>query len=199
MFARRGFNGVGLREVADGAGLGKSSLFHHFRGKVHLYTEVVSNVFGRLEERLGPALNSERSASEKLEMWVESLIDELAEHPPTARLLLRGLVEDDDFLDPEDPDVAAVEQQIARLVLGFERILKEGIASGAFRSVSVPDATQTLIGATVYHFASGEFGEGLMGGPLFSAAAVRRRKQEVLAFLRHGFSAPEAETNAPTS
>ena len=48
---------------------------------------------------------------------------------------------------------------------------------------------QTLIGATVYHFASGEVGEGMLGGPLLSAEAVRARKAEVKAFLHHGLAA----------
>ncbi len=48
---------------------------------------------------------------------------------------------------------------------------------------------QTLIGAVVNHFASGEFGEGLLGGPLFTAEAVRRRKQEIVTFMHHGLMA----------
>ena len=39
-FARRGYAGVGMREVAEGVGLGKSSLFHHFRSKADLYSAV---------------------------------------------------------------------------------------------------------------------------------------------------------------
>ena len=41
LFAQRGFAGVGLREVAESAGLGKSSLFHHFASKVQLYLAVL--------------------------------------------------------------------------------------------------------------------------------------------------------------
>jgi hypothetical protein len=48
---------------------------------------------------------------------------------------------------------------------------------------------QTLIGATVYHFASGEFGEGLIGGSLFSAEEVRGRKEELRGILYHGLTA----------
>jgi hypothetical protein len=55
-----------------------------------------------------------------------------------------------------------------------------------------PDAVQTLIGATVYHFASGEFGEAVLGGPLFSAEAVARRKREVKALLLHGLASPSS-------
>jgi hypothetical protein len=55
---------------------------------------------------------------------------------------------------------------------------------------------QTLIGATVYHFASGEFGDVLLGRPLLSSEEVRRRKHEVKSLLHHGLAAPAAR---PTS
>jgi hypothetical protein len=45
---------------------------------------------------------------------------------------------------------------------------------------------QSVIGMTVFHFASGEFGEELIGRPLFSGSEVRRRKAEVKALIRHG-------------
>jgi hypothetical protein len=57
----------------------------------------------------------------------------------------------------------------------------------------VPDTVQTLIGATVYHFASGELGESIMGGALLSSEAVRRRKQELRQLLHQGLAAPAAD------
>ena len=52
LFARHGFAGVGLREVAQRVGLGKSSLFHHFPTKVHLYVAVVRRALLELERQL---------------------------------------------------------------------------------------------------------------------------------------------------
>ena len=190
LFARRGFAGVGLREVAEAVGLGKSSLFHHFRSKTQLYLAVLGRVLGRIEDRVRPAFSDPGEPRERLERCLDALVDALAEHPASARLLLRGLFEDDDFGDEAEPEHAATERTLFTLLDGMGRLLREGIAGGAFRSVSVPDTIQTLIGATVYHFASGEFGEGLIGGPLLSAEAVRRRKAEIRDLLRHGLALP---------
>ena len=49
----------------------------------------------------------------------------------------------------------------------------------------------SLIGLVGYHFASGEIGARILGEPLFSASAVRRRKREVVAFIREGLRAPQ--------
>ena len=56
----------------------------------------------------------------------------------------------------------------------------------------MPDTLQTLIGASVYHFASGEIGEGILGRPLFSAESVARRKRELVELLRRGLAAEPA-------
>ena len=192
-FARRGFSGVGLREVAAAAGLGKSSLFHHFEGKAQLYFEVLERVLARIQERLEPALARAGAPFERLEGWVDALIDALAEHPASARLLLRGLVEDEDFPDEPLPAAQRAEQLLADILQGIHGLLRDGIEQGAFRSVSVPHTVQTLIGATVYHFASGELGESIMGRPLLSSEAVRRRKQELRQLLQQGLAAQTAD------
>ena len=192
-FARRGFSGVGLREVAVAAGLGKSSLFHHFESKAQLYFEVLERVLGRIQERLAPALARPVGPTQRLEGWVDALVDALAEHPATARLLLRGLVEEEDFPLEPLPEAQRAEALLAEILQGIHGLLREGIEQGAFRKVSVPHTVQTLIGATVYHFASGEVGESIMGRPLLSAEAVRRRKQELRNLLHQGLAAQTAD------
>ena len=67
-------------------------------------------------------------------------------------------------------------------------LLREGMEAGVFRLASIPHTLQSIVGLTVYHFASGEFGDELVGQSLFTAAEVRRRKQEVKALLHHGLT-----------
>jgi len=185
-FAQRGYAGVGLRELATGVGLGKSSLFHHFPTKAHLYLEVLERVLRRIAERVGPPQTGDRSADAKLEEWLDGLIDALAEQPTTARLLLRALFEDDSLPEEAAPELEAVERALSAIVVGFQRIVREGVEAGLFRPVAIEHATQSIIGVAVYHFASGEVGAEMIGAPLFSATEVRRRKREVKDFVLGG-------------
>jgi TetR/AcrR family transcriptional regulator len=189
-FAQRGYSGTGMREVALAAGLGKSSLFHHFPSKAELYVAVIERVIARIEAHVLPALDGAGSVLARIERSVDALIDALAEHPTTARLLLRSLVEEDELAADEPPGAQEVEARIHALVARFVALLGEGVAAGELRAASAPDAVQTLIGATVYHFAAGEFGEAVLGGPLLSAEAVARRKREVKDLLLHGLASP---------
>jgi AcrR family transcriptional regulator len=192
LFARRGFAGVGMREVAESAGLGKSSLFHHFRSKAQLYLAVLERLLAQLDDRLAAALGTPGTPLERLDRLIDELVDALAEREPAARLLLRGLFEDDAFDAEVWSEGRDAERRLQSILGGFLTLLREGTESGDFRPTNGVHTLQTLIGATVYHFASGEFGEGLLGGSLLSADAVRRRKEEVKAFIHHGLAAPAA-------
>jgi AcrR family transcriptional regulator len=187
LFSRRGFAGIGLREVADASGLSKSSLFHHFRGKEQLYHEVILRVLQRIRERFDANLVQSGSPRAQLERWLEELIDTFAEHPTIPRLLLRSLFEEEEALAPE---AEVCEAQLASILADAERLIRRGIECGELRRVSTPHTLLTLIGVTVFHFASAEMGERILGRPLFSAEEIARRKREVIGLLRHGLFAP---------
>jgi TetR/AcrR family transcriptional regulator len=188
LFARRGFAGTGLAEVAEHVGLGKSSLFHHFHSKAELYAAVVARILALIEERLMRALAAGGTAVDRLDRWIDVLVDLLAEHRTYARILLRSLFEDDE-LTGELPEEREANEIIRRIVAAGAALLKEGIETGAIRPVSVGHTLQTLIGATVYHFASGEFGDEMIGRPVFSASEVRRRRDELKALIHRGLVA----------
>lgn len=192
LFARSGYAGVGMREVAEHVGLSKSSLFHHFPTKLGLYSEALGRAIDRLADRMRPVLQSDLDAATMLDRSVDALIDFLTEDPSAPRLSMRALFEDDPFV-AEGRNPEPFEFVLLELIGGFEALLQRGIDSGALRAVSIPDTIQSLIGMTVYHFASGEFGDGLFGHSIFSADAVLRRRSEVKQFMRRAVLAEPGE------
>ena len=68
-------------------------------------------------------------------------------------------------------------------------MVQAGIVAGEVRPVSVPHTIQSLIGLTVFHFASGDFGEDLLGAPVYSAAEIRQRKEHVISFMERALRA----------
>src|SRR5207244_3653340 len=91
LFAKRGYAGVGLSEVAEVVGLGKSSLFHHFQNKAQLYAAVTARILTRIETRLVRSLARGGNPVARLERWLDDLIDFLVENPTYSRILLRSL------------------------------------------------------------------------------------------------------------
>jgi AcrR family transcriptional regulator len=186
LFARSGFSGIGMREVAREVGLGKSSLFHHFPSKQALYFLVLERVLGRIAERILPLFVASTTPTQRLDALSDALVDALAEHPTSARLLLRTLFEVNPFMGSDaPPEAEAGDAMLMALIETFQNLIREGIECGEFRDVSPAHATQTIVGSAVFHFASGEFGESILGGSLFSADAVARRRDEQRAFFHN--------------
>ena len=194
LFARRGYSGIGMREVAETAGLGKSSLFHHFHSKAELYLAVALGRLEAFEQRLNEALAAGGSPRERLDRWIDTVIDMLADDDRAARLLLRSLFEEDDAdlaaLAAADPRADASTERIIR---ALARLLHEGIEAGEFRPASIPHTVQSIIGLTVYPFASGDFGDQILGRSPFSRSEVKRRKQEVRGLLHGGIVARDGD------
>lgn len=193
LFARRGFAGTGMREVAEAAGLGKSSLFHHFKSKAELYAAVVTRILALFERRLTTALAAGGDPLARFDRWLDAVIDTIAEKQTSARLLLRSLFEDDDLTGQSEEERAA-DETLKRLFGAVGSLLQEGGRAGQFRDLDIPHTLQSIVGLTVYHFASGDFGAELLREPVFAPAQVQRRKAEVKALLYHGLIDGKSDT-----
>jgi len=191
LFARRGYAGVGISEIAEAAGMRKSSLFHHFPSKAHLYGAVVARILTEIETALTRSLAAGGGPAERLDRWIDTIVDLMAAKPTQARLLLRSLFEDDE-LTGELEEERAADRALKRIVEHATALLRDGVSQGDFRVASTAHTLQSLIGLIIFHFASGEFGDELFGGSIFSASEVKRRKSEVKALLRHGIVARAA-------
>ncbi|HZR82600.1 MAG TPA: TetR/AcrR family transcriptional regulator [Candidatus Binatia bacterium] len=191
LFAKRGYAGVGLRELAEVVGLGKSSLFHHFKNKPELYAAVAARILGRIETRLVRSLAAGGTPIERLERLLDDLIDLLAANPNYARVLLRSLFEDDD-LAGEMPEEIEAHRAIESSMGMMGQLLREGMSAGQFRAVNVQHLLLTLVGQVVFPFASGDFGLEILGRDIFDPAEVKRRKKELRDLLRFGVVAQRA-------
>lgn len=194
LFARRGYAGVGLSEIAEVVGLGKSSLFHHFATKSQLYAAVVERILREIEAALVRTLAAGGSPAARLDRWIDTIVDLLGAQPSHARLLLRSLFEDDELGAGSSGEERAADEALRRILRDLGALLREGMSSGALRAASIPHTLQTLIGIIIYHFASGDFGTELLGKSLFTPTEIRRRKDEIKALLHHGLIAHPPDT-----
>ncbi len=177
-----------MAEVAKRAGLGKASVFHHFPTKAHLYCGVMARALGELEVTLLRALAEGGSPTERLEAWIDALIDALAAHPAYPGLLLRVLA-DDAELPSGVPDGSEAAQAVQRIATTALRLLREGMDAGEFERASATHLLQSLLGAIVHPLATGRFGEQLVGDDMLAPAQIERRKKTLRQLVRGGIVA----------
>jgi AcrR family transcriptional regulator len=144
LFARSGYRGVGLREIAAQVGIRAPSLFKHFKSKHALYNAVLESIFARLAD-VAARLEGERPFAARLEDFINAYVDLVATDPHVSQLLFRELMERSDEMDP-DARTAAFE--IYRRIDAF---LEAGQRAGEFRQVDRFRFQVALTGAILYH------------------------------------------------
>ncbi|MEU1753526.1 TetR/AcrR family transcriptional regulator [Micromonospora matsumotoense] len=101
LFAQRGFDAVGLREVAAAAGVDVATVAHHTGTKAQLYDACFARVFAAEQEVLRAAAESARSAltagpqaaRRALHDLVDVFVDFSEDRPETTALWLRRWLE----------------------------------------------------------------------------------------------------------
>lgn len=144
LFARAGYRGVGLREIAAQVGIRAPSLFKHFRSKQALYNAVLLNIFGRLND-VAECLESDEPFTARLEQFISGYVDLVANDPHVVPLLFRELMERFEAMHPETRSAAL---EIYRRVDVF---LEAGQKAVAFRQVDRFRFQIALTGAILYH------------------------------------------------
>jgi AcrR family transcriptional regulator len=183
LFARSGFAGVGLREVAERAGLGKSSLFYHFPSKLKLYVAVLERVFRELEAHFAQGARPDVSPLGRLHAWTDAVVEALAAHPSWASLLVRSLF-DNDVIEGEDQ--RRLDDLFGLIMQRLGGALEEGIRTGEIRPVSIPHTIQTLIAISIFHFGSADLGSDVLGESVYEPEQVRQRRAHIHDYLDHG-------------
>lgn len=140
LFRRRGFAGTGMRDIAAGAGLVKSSLYSHFPSKQAILFEIVQATVRRTTPALREIASADLPASERLRRAVSAHVIELIRDLDNVACF----VEEGRFLEPVYLSAhLASRDEYER---SFRRVLEDGVASGEFRPVDVEMTSLALLG-----------------------------------------------------
>ncbi|HET7745873.1 MAG TPA: TetR/AcrR family transcriptional regulator, partial [Vicinamibacteria bacterium] len=88
LFARDGYHGVGMRELARATGHGLANLYNYFSGKDELLFELQSRAFETLISTAGAALSVARSPEERLYAFAYNHVRYVTAHGDVMRVLV---------------------------------------------------------------------------------------------------------------
>jgi len=98
VFARAGFNGTSMNEVADAVGVTKPVLYQHFDSKRDLYQALTDDVGERLLARISKAAAEADTGKNRTELAYQAYFRWVADNPDGFRLLFgSGSRRDDEF------------------------------------------------------------------------------------------------------
>ncbi|HKB52493.1 MAG TPA: TetR/AcrR family transcriptional regulator [Ramlibacter sp.] len=117
LFARGGYPGTSMNQVAQACGLSKATLYHYFRDKYDLLVSIADAHVSRLQAIVGEALAQEHTPDARMRLLIRRLVEEYA----GAQNAHRVLTEDVKFLDPADRERILDKER--EVVNGFARVI----------------------------------------------------------------------------
>ncbi|MCX7606205.1 MAG: TetR/AcrR family transcriptional regulator [Bacteroidia bacterium] len=142
LFARRGFERVSLRQLAQAVGLTPPSLYHYFPTKECVLETLAHEVAERFEKATAGIAESDWEVTHKVERFCVAHLQALLAKPTQAAIFLR---EAPQYLS--EPRRSAFLERQKAYEARFERILQEGIRKNLFREIESRFIAVSLLAA----------------------------------------------------
>ncbi len=147
-FARHGYSGTSVDEIARRAGVNKATLYYQIGDKDTLYANVIHQVLGNIAQSVAQAVATGKTPEEKLRAYILFVADAVDKNPELPPIMMREVASGGAHL----PRVAA--EDMASVLTVLLGILEEGKEKGVFNDV-VPFLVHAMIIGSILIFKLG--------------------------------------------
>ena len=138
VFARSGYHGARVGDIAEEAGVAHGLLYHYFASKEEVLATVFRENWRALLETLHRVEADDEPADEKLRGVTKILLRSWRNDPDLVRVMVREVA--------RSPHLQAQVDEVREVFLVLQRIVEEGQAKGVFR----PDLDARLASWIIY-------------------------------------------------
>ncbi|MCK4743373.1 MAG: TetR/AcrR family transcriptional regulator [Sulfuriflexus sp.] len=96
LFARSGYAGVSMRDIAKAVGISGAALYHHYPDKQSLYIAAMGYAFSDMAKSIQSTLDFKGTPEERLVRFTTSFTEQMAGAPDFRALLQRELLDGDE-------------------------------------------------------------------------------------------------------
>ena len=127
IFARDGYAGARMDEIARMATVNKAMIYYHIGNKRVLYAEVLHHIFSNAIERFQTSIHNASTPEEKLRQYLRNIIQTIGQNPGAAAILVREQATGGaDF-----PDVIITD--MSKIIMMLVEIMEQGFRQGVFQ------------------------------------------------------------------
>jgi TetR/AcrR family transcriptional regulator, fatty acid metabolism regulator protein len=138
VFARSGYHGARVGDIAAEAGVAHGLLYHYFSSKEEVLETVFRENFGELLERFRAVEAADEPAGDKLEGIAKILLRTWRNDPDLVTVMVREVA--------RSPQLQAQVDEVREAFAILQRVIERGQADGTFR----PDVDAQLASWVVY-------------------------------------------------
>ena len=91
VFIQKGLSGASMQDIADKAGINRTSLHYYYRSKDKLFGKVFEHVVGTLISQQRYVINADIPLADKLKMFVDNTLDFLLDNPACVSFIVHDL------------------------------------------------------------------------------------------------------------
>jgi TetR/AcrR family transcriptional regulator len=187
IFASSGLEGARTDAIARSAGVNKAMLYYYFRSKDLLYLAVLEEHFMEFHRMAMEVLGQKSSAGELVLRFVETHFDFIGSRPEYPRLFQYVMMAD------AQRGMRLLRKYLMPVSAKLVEVLERGKRAREFLPLDSNHAAISMVALNVFYFSTAPVVKMVTGIDPYSAASRRRRKEEVLRFVRYGiFRHPEA-------
>jgi len=180
VFAKSGLAGARTDAIAAAAGVNKALLYYYFKGKESLYEAVVEDHFCEFNRQAMAVLVAPGSARAILLRYVSLHFDFISARHRYASLHQQMMMAGGKFSE------RLVRKYFKPRAEAFNKLLERGMRGGEFRRTDRFHSAMSVISLIVFYFSAAPVLQLMGHSDACSAVNLKRRKQEVLDFIRHG-------------
>lgn len=140
VFAEKGYDGAGMREIADTAKVNKAMLFYYFKSKEKLYFAIITEAHKEMNEKISKVVNLAASAGDKIQKLAEIFTNLLFQRQDLFKIALREMTE-----FKQKPKFSG-RDHVKSTIDSMAKIINEGIENKEFREVDPLTATFAFFG-----------------------------------------------------
>jgi TetR/AcrR family transcriptional regulator, fatty acid metabolism regulator protein len=126
VFARHGYHGSRVGDIATEAGVAHGLLYHYFASKDEVLETVFRDNFGELLERFRAVEASDEPAPEKLEGIAKILLRTWRNDPDLVTVMVREVA--------RSPQLQSQVDEVREAFAIIQRVIEQGQADGSFRT-----------------------------------------------------------------
>jgi len=93
LFAKRGYDGVSMQQIASDAGVSKANIYHHFKSKDELYLAVLKYALQDMNELLAELQGIDGTSTEQLAHFSAEHLKHINTNSSISRLILREMLD----------------------------------------------------------------------------------------------------------
>ncbi|MBX9458066.1 MAG: TetR family transcriptional regulator C-terminal domain-containing protein [Rhizobium sp.] len=103
IFARKGFDGTRIAEIAEASGLPKANVYYYFSSKEEIYTAIIAHLIAGWDDAL-KYISPEREPAEAFRLYIKAKLDYARRNGAESRLFASEIIQGARFLTKKDRD-----------------------------------------------------------------------------------------------